>query len=84
MKRSYSLTAVLAASLLAACGGSSDSHTEPTDPQAGATVPASATASPQAFSQFVASLAENNQAEPLDLDAVQPPTSETEEPIDLS
>ena len=84
MKSIHSLVAaVLAAGLLTACWDDSDNVSVPTPPVAG-TVPASATASSQAYSQFIASLAEDNLGEPLDIDNVQPPVSETEEPIDVS
>lgn len=66
-----------ALTLLGACGGS---HDEPLPPAAGNTVPASALASPAAFTGYVGGLAADDGAEPLDLDGVMPPVSDTDEP----
>ena len=63
--------------LLAACGGGSDG------PVADGEVPSSATDSPQAYSAYAGSLAANDSAEPLNVDKVTPPTSETAEPVDI-
>ncbi|OGB03041.1 MAG: hypothetical protein A3E25_15090 [Burkholderiales bacterium RIFCSPHIGHO2_12_FULL_69_20] len=66
--------------LLAACGGG--------DEPAGAmavddVVPASASASPEAFSRYVDLAAADSRDEPLDIALLQPPTSEADEPIAL-
>jgi hypothetical protein len=74
---------LLAAALLAglaACGGGTDAG----PPAAGNTVPASATASPEAFSSYAGSIKADDQAEPLNLEKVEAPTSETAEPIIVS
>ena len=67
---------------LAACGGGDDPVPPP--PVASNEVPASAYASTTAYSQYAGSLAANEATEPLDVDKVVPPTSESEEPIDVS
>jgi hypothetical protein len=66
--------------LLGACGGS---HDEPLPPAAGNTVPASALASPAAFTRFVDALPADDRAAPLDLDGVRPPVTDDEEPADV-
>lgn len=79
MNRLYPLTAVFAgAVLLLACGGSDD------PPPVDTTVPASAQASAEAYTAFAAALAEDDRREPLSLDGVVPPTSETAEPAPLT
>ena len=74
----------LALPLLTACGSSDDGGSmnagNPSDDNG---VPASATASPEAFSAYVGSLPADDQAEPRDIENVEPPTSETTEPIDV-
>lgn len=66
--------------LLAACGGGD----EPAAAMAADdVVPASASASPQAFSHYVEAASGESRAEPLDLAVLQAPTSETDEPIAL-
>ena len=70
---------------LAACGGGDDAAPPPAPPPVVVDeVPASATASTAAYGQFAGSLAASETAEPLALDKVVPPTSETDEPIDLT
>lgn len=79
--------AVLA--LLAACGGggggggggSNDPIPAVLD---NTTVPASAMASPAAYSNYVGSMAADDRAEPLGMDAGTAPTSDTTEPADVS
>lgn len=68
--------------LLAACGGRDDEHAmEPAaDDRA---VPARALASPQAFTRYAASRPADDRADPVELDGVTPPTSETAEPDEL-
>lgn len=68
---------VMACAALAACGGSGS---DPMPPAADNTVPASALASPAAFTSYVASLPASETAEPVDVNQAQPPTSETDEP----
>jgi hypothetical protein len=46
-------------------------------------VPASALASPAAFSGFVGALVPDDGAEPLGVDGVMPPVSDTEEPDEV-
>lgn len=68
--------------LLGACfGGGGDSVV--TTMPAPNTVPSSATASPEAFSRFVGSLAIDDRGDPLDLTGVVPPTSDTDLPISV-
>lgn len=69
-----------AVALLAGCGGGGGNGDTVEAPVGTQGVPASATASPKAFSSYVASLPADDRAEPLDLDGVMPPTSETAEP----
>lgn len=78
---------LLAASLLvlAACGDSPDQAETPGPPPPPAPpsneVPSSATVSTSAYVQYTGSLAASDSAEPLIVDKVIPPTSETEEPL---
>jgi len=76
------MPAVLLA-LLAACGGGAGGRDEP--PSASALeVPASATASTQAYVQFASDLLTSETAAPLAMAAtLLPPTSEIEEPLRL-
>lgn len=73
------VAAMVLLATLSACGGGDD--TVPTVPDQ---VPASALVSAQAFSTYAGSLPLDDRAEPLSLDGIEPPTSETEEPIDAS
>lgn len=77
MNKPISLAAVLGAAslLLSACGGGSDGVVPVPD-----TVPTSASATPEAFTQYAATLPEDDQREPLKVDELVPPTSETAEP----
>jgi ABC-type glycerol-3-phosphate transport system substrate-binding protein len=82
MQAKTSLFALAAAALLAACGGGS-SH-EMAGPSDADEVPASATASPGAYTQFAASLQPSETGEPLEMRKVTtPPTSETDLPQPL-
>lgn len=63
---------------LAACGGGST-----VEPPAQSEVPASATASIASFSKYAGSVKRSETADPLLVDKVQPPTSETDEPISV-
>lgn len=66
--------ALTAATLLAACSDS------PVSDDLANGVPASATASPEAFTRYVAALPEDEQREPLNVEGLTPPTTETAEP----
>ena len=68
--------------LLGACGGGNAADPVVTPPAASHQVPASATATPQAYSRYVSGLEGDDRAEPLALDDLVAPTSETDEPID--
>lgn len=75
------LLALMATSLaLAACGGDSDVVEVP---QAPATVPAAALASPQALVDWSQMQPASDTAEPLDLAGVTPPLSDSDEPAAL-
>jgi hypothetical protein len=75
--------ACCAAALLAGCFDSDDGVAE-APPVADTGVPASATASPRAYTQFAGSLAADDRAAPRHLEGVEPPTSETAEPEPVS
>ena len=66
--------------LLAACGGGGAA---PVDATAATEVPASATASPEAYSMYVGSLGADDRADPLDVNSVDAPTSESADPISV-
>lgn len=66
------------AAALSACGDSP--QTAELAPPASNEVPASATASSRAYASFAASLSNSDTQDPLDVNKVTPPTSETEEP----
>lgn len=87
MTQRLMLCALMLAAGLSACGGSDDTPAPmppaPPPPVVSNEVPASATASPLAYSQYAGSLVASDIAEPLDVDKVVPPTSETDEPIDI-
>jgi hypothetical protein len=71
--------------LLTACGGGDDGNSmNAANPSDADGVPASATASPKAFSAYVGSLPADDQAEPRDIENVEPPISETAEPLDIA
>jgi hypothetical protein len=76
------LLGLAVAASLAACGGGSDSVAiDP--PTATNEVPASATASATAYTQFAKSLSASDSSQPLDVRSVTPPTSETDAPVAL-
>ena len=82
MKLHHTLLATAAALLLAACGDSP--RDEVAAPMAASDeVPASASASPSAYTQFAASLDNSETRSPLQVNKVKPPTSETEAPLML-
>lgn len=74
--------ALLAGLGLVACG-SSGGH-EPAAPAAVDAVPATATLDGRSFTQFVGSLMAADDREPLPLDRVTPPTSDSDEPLPVS
>ena len=73
------LSAAAMAVLLSACGGDEDVAMPADD-----AVPASALASAQAFSRYVGALPANDHAEPLGVAGIDPPASDTDEPIDVN
>jgi len=83
MNTKITLLALGAALLLAACGDSPQDVAAPApQPQANtAEVPASALGTPTAYAQFAASLVKTETGQPLDVNGVTPPTSETADPI---
>ena len=83
MKRTVGVV-IGVAMVLAGCGGGHGDDSADNDPATSGEVPASASASPQAFSAYVGSLRADDRARPLDIDKLVPPTSETAEPIDVS
>jgi len=72
--------AVLACSLGLSLSGCSDSPSAIEAPAAINAVPASATTSSKAYTQFAATLSNSESATPLEVNTVQPPTSETDPP----
>lgn len=76
-KTSFASTVAML-TLLSACGGGDDMVVPVAD-----AVPASALASAQAFSAYAGSAPPDDRAEPLGLDSVEPPTSETDEPVEV-
>jgi hypothetical protein len=85
MKSNHGWAILLAAGLLSACGGSSyDPVSEVPAPVADTSVPASATATLQALSAFIGGLSSSETAEPLNIDSAVPPTTETDEPVDVT
>ena len=82
-KTATRVAALATALLLSACGGrDNDDAMEPApDDRA---VPASALASPQAFTRYTAARPADDRAEAVELDGVTPPTSETAEPDDVN
>lgn len=73
------LITAVAVVTLAACGSRDDSA--PAPPAAAAEVPASAGANVDTFVGYVAALPADDQREPLGVDAVEPPTSDSAEPL---
>lgn len=68
---------------LAGCGGGSDADTTPA-PVVELGVPASAMVSAEAFSQYAGATVADESAEPISLAAMEPPVSETAEPVGLN
>ena len=76
--------ALLAALALSACGGSDESNADvPVVANDSGQVPASATASAAAFSTYAAGLLASDSTEPMALEGMTPPVSDTDEPIAL-
>ena len=78
MKAIQALAVLALCAGLAACGGGSSEDPAPALPSE---VPASATVSAASYSQFAGSLVKTETGQPLDVNKVVPPTSETEEPL---
>ena len=82
MKIQLILSTLATAGLLAACGGGSDY--EPPMPMPSNEVPSSALVSSQSYTEYSASLARSETAEPVDVNNVtNPPRSETAEPATI-
>lgn len=78
------LLIVLAAAALAACGGGGGND-EPPLADDGRAVPASVAGSTAAWLQYTSTLPESDSAEPKSLEKIETaPTTETEEPVDLT
>jgi ABC-type glycerol-3-phosphate transport system substrate-binding protein len=80
MKALRFLMVTSAALVLAACGGGGGSVEEPVKPQASNKVPTSATASVASYTDYVAMMAGGSTSDQLDVQDVQPPTSEVAMP----
>lgn len=80
---SLALSLALAGGLLAACGGGGGGGTV-APPDTGGVVPASATASPAAYVQYIGSLQDTESGLPLDTGDVVPPVTDSDAPIELS
>ncbi len=80
------LAAVACATLLAACGGGGNGNEgmPPAVPAAVDMVPSSAAVSVVAYTQFASSLSNSEQAQPLGMDQLVPPTSERDLPLALN
>jgi hypothetical protein len=72
-------TALAALLSLAACGGGNDNAALAVDD----TVPATALASPEAYTGYAAGLPQDERREPLSVDGLVPPASETAEPAPI-
>lgn len=86
MKNSLHALLVAAAALLAACGGSSegDDGLAGHPPTTSGVVPPGATATVQAYVAYAGSLLLTDRGAPVNVDGVQPPTSETEGPTPVN
>lgn len=83
MKHTSLWATIAAGVLLAACGGGGADTPVATDPDALSDMPASAGASVQAFHTALTRLPSDDRANPLALDRVDAPTSDTAEPQPL-
>jgi environmental stress-induced protein Ves len=82
MKLTTTLAVLGMSMLLAACGDNPQDEAAPAQPQASTgDVPASALGTATAYSQFAASLVKTETGQPLEVNGVTPPTSETADPI---
>jgi hypothetical protein len=86
IKLRSALAAVACTALLVACGGGGDGadNANPKGPVAVDMVPISATVSATAYTQFASTLSNSDQAQPLGMDALTPPTSERDAPLALN
>jgi uncharacterized lipoprotein YajG len=83
MRHEKVLLAAGLALLLAACGDNPPAEL-PAPPAASNEVPASATVSITSWSQYAASLTKTETGQPLDVNKVVPPTSETDLPLPVT
>jgi hypothetical protein len=81
MKAIQAIAALALSAGLAGCGGGVS--VEPAPPMASNEVPASATASTASFSKYAGSVQRSETADPLSVDKLRPPTSETDEPVSV-
>ena len=82
MKTKTLLLGLAVAASLAACGGGSGGQIVDT-PSAATDVPASATVSATAYTQFAKTLSSSDSSQPLNVQTLTPPTSETDAPVAL-
>ena len=83
MRKHFHLACMMgAAALLTACGGGGGSSPEPA--ATADVVPATATVSAEAYSQYAGSLAEDDLREPLPVTDLAPPASDTAEPAPVT
>jgi hypothetical protein len=83
MNKTTWLAGALALALMAGCGGGGEIEAHAVDATGGREVPASALASARAYAEFARSLAVDDRGPPLELGQAEPPTSETDEPVDI-
>ena len=81
MNAKHGMVATALVLFLAACGGGGAG---PVDSPAANEVPASATASPEAYSLYVGSLGADDRADPLSVENVIAPKSEAADPIPVN
>ena len=81
MNKTMTMAGALVLALFAGCGGGGDREI---DAMAGAReVPASALVSARAYAEFAGAQKPDDRAEPLEVERVVPPTSETDEPVEI-
>lgn len=80
MKLKHGMGVAVLLGLLTACGGGGGDVVDAAQTN---DVPASATASPAAYSHYVGSLAADDRADPLSVEHVVAPTSESADPISV-
>ena len=83
LQRPALLLALLAACTLGGCFDDDDDEA-PMPPVVQDSVPASATASPRAYTAFAGTLQASDSARPLQLGDYTPPTSETDAPLGVN